>query len=70
MSRYVQFGHDCPVCNGLKFAFTCCSCYLIVLALRNYLKMSVILETTIGDLVIDLFTDERPRGEIDTAFSI
>lgn len=26
--------------------------------------MSVILETTLGDIVIDLFTDERPRGKI------
>ena len=25
--------------------------------------MSVILETTIGDLVIDLFTEERPRSK-------
>ena len=28
--------------------------------------MSVILETTIGDLVIDLFTEERPRGNLLT----
>ena len=27
--------------------------------------MSVILETTIGDLVIDLFTEERPRGRLE-----
>lgn len=27
--------------------------------------MSVILETTLGDIVIDLFTDERPRGWTD-----
>jgi hypothetical protein len=27
--------------------------------------MSVILETTIGDLVIDLFTVERPRGRLE-----
>ena len=26
--------------------------------------MSVILETTLGDIVIDLFTEERPRGKI------
>ena len=25
--------------------------------------MSVILETTLGDIVIDLFTTERPRGK-------
>lgn len=25
--------------------------------------MSVILETTLGDIVIDLFTNERPRGK-------
>jgi len=26
-------------------------------------NMSVLLETTLGDIVIDLFTDERPRGK-------
>jgi cyclophilin family peptidyl-prolyl cis-trans isomerase len=30
--------------------------------------MSVILETTIGDLVIDLFTEERPRGILEIYF--
>ena len=30
--------------------------------------MSVILETTIGDLVIDLFTEERPRGNLEEIY--
>jgi hypothetical protein len=25
--------------------------------------MAVLLETTLGDVVIDLYTEERPRGE-------
>lgn len=25
--------------------------------------MAVLLETTLGDLVVDLYTEERPRGE-------
>lgn len=25
--------------------------------------MAVLLETTLGDIVIDLYTEERPRGE-------
>ena len=32
--------------------------------------MSVILETTIGDLVVDLFTAERPRGKRVTVQTI
>lgn len=30
----------------------------------------MILETTIGDLVIDLFTEERPRGTMRTLWSL
>lgn len=28
--------------------------------------MAVLLETTLGDVVIDLYTEERPRGEART----
>lgn len=28
--------------------------------------MAVLLETTLGDVVIDLYTEERPRGETPT----
>lgn len=27
-------------------------------------KMAVILETSLGDLTIDLMTDDRPRGKL------
>lgn len=32
--------------------------------------MSVILETTLGDIVIDLFTNERPQGRKGTLFQV
>lgn len=31
--------------------------------------MAVLLETTLGDVVIDLYTEERPRGEACTLLS-
>lgn len=31
-------------------------------------SMAVLLETTLGDIVIDLFTEERPKGEKYTEF--
>lgn len=31
--------------------------------------MSVVIETSIGDLVIDLYTDERPTCNIDLKFN-
>lgn len=32
-------------------------------------SMAVLLETTLGDIVIDLFTEERPKGDKYTEFS-
>ena len=34
---------------------------------RN-VSMAVLLETTLGDIVIDLFTEERPKSKKHTQF--
>ena len=35
----------------------------LVLNVKSVLKMSVILETTKGDLTVDLYTKERPKSK-------